>query len=263
MSEEKSTSETKPSAPQPKQQIIEEVIYEDASGGNGCRGCVYGISGALGCFVILIALLVGAIAVARPAVEQAFSGLVGAVSGETKTRGISVPIVERIQNLSELTTVSFNFSHIVQSEVEMPPLLATLYGDSMVMVAVGHIEAGIDLSQLTEEDVVQEGNTITVQLPPPQLLNCFLDDNLSEVVERTTGVFAPQNVELDNQTRRFALRQFRDMALEDGILDNASQEAVERIEQLVTFLLEEDSEVSLVIQIAPPETDAPMPSTCQ
>lgn len=267
MSEDTTTPEPKDqseeSTPEPKQTVVEEIIYEDVeAGGTGCRGCVYGIVGAGGCFAILIVLLIGSIAVARPAVEDAFSGILNIVSGETVTRNITLPIVERIQNLKELKTVRYNFSNIVQSEVEMPPLLAGLYGDNIIMIAVGHIEAGIDLALITPNDFTLENNTLTIALPAPQILSCFLDEQQSEVVERNRGVFASTGVKLDNEVRRFALGQFMDMALEDGILLDAADEGEETIRQLVMFGLGDDSEVELLFTFAEADPATPLPEVC-
>ena len=268
MSEETNTPEinepTGNDAPtQPRQTIVEEIIYEDVEGGGrGCRGCVYGVVGALGCFVIFVVLFVGAIAVARPAVEEVFNGILNVVSGETVTSNITLPVVERIQNLQELKTVQYNFSNLVQGEVEMPPLLAGLYGENLVMIAVGHIEAGVDLGQLTQDDIALEGNTLTINLPAPQLLSCFLDEQQTRIVERNRGVFAPTNTELDNNTRLFALLQFVDLALEDGILLDAAEEGEQTIRQLIRFGIGADTDLALVINFAEPDASPPLPDTC-
>jgi hypothetical protein len=248
---------------QPKQTIVEEIIYEDTEdGGRGCRGCAYGVVGAGGCFIILVILLLGAIAVAFPAVEDALGGIANFVHGETVTRNVTVPIVERIQNLKELKTVRYNFSNIVQSEVEMPTLLESLYGDNIVMVAVGHIEAGIDLAQLTPEDLTVNENTLTITLPAPHILTCYIDEQQSEVVERNQGVFSSTGVELDNAVRRFALEQFLDMALEDGILLDAATEGALTVRQLVEFGLGDDSGVELIFTFAEADPSLSLPETC-
>jgi|GEM_PF-1623844 len=253
----------KPAPKQPQQTIVEEIIYEDGdASGYGCRGCFYGIAGAGGCFFILVILLLGSIAVAFPAVEQALGGIANLVHGEINTGNMTLPIVERIQNLKELKTVRYNFSNIVQSEVEMPPLLAGLYGDNVVMIAVGHIEAGIDLALLTSEDLTVTDNTLTIALPAPHILSCYLDEQQSQIVERNRGVFASTGVQLDNAVRRFALEQFVEMALEDGILTDAATEGEVTIRQLVEFGLGEDSEMELVFTFAEADPETPLPETC-
>jgi Protein of unknown function (DUF4230) len=144
----------------------------------------------------------------------------------------------------------------------MPPLLASLYGDNIVMIAVGHIEAGIDLAQLTQDDLTLDGNTLMITLPAPQILSCYLDEQQTEVVERNRGIFAPTGVQLDNAVRRFALSQFVDIALEDGILLDAADEGEQTLRQLVTFVLEEDTEIELVFTFAEADPSTPLPETC-
>lgn len=265
MSEEHTTPPSNPKpATQPKQTVVEELIYEGDNGsrGNGCRGCLYGIGGAAGCFVILVALIIGSIAVAGPAVQNAFDGLVHMVQGERQTRNITVPVVERIQNLQELQTTRYNFSNIIESSVEMPPLLAGLYGENIVMIAVGHIEAGIDLSQLAQDDVLVADGIMTINLPSPEILSCFLDEQQTEVVERNRGIFAPADVQLNEAARRFALAQFLDLALEDGILADAEAQGMTTITQLVGLMLEDEASLEIVIRFAEPDLEQSLPDTC-
>jgi hypothetical protein len=175
---------------------------------------------------------------------------------------VYIPEVERLQQLSQLTTTRFNYSHLVTSEVEMPGVLQGLYGQGLALVAVGHINAGVDLSQLTSQDIVydEERNLLTVILPAPTLQDCFLDEAQSYVVTRSTGLFAQPSIELESAARRFAVQQYRDMALEDGILEEAQAHSVQVIEE---FLLSVVGDVVLVVEVEPIEADAPLPETCQ
>lgn len=248
---------------QPSQHTtVEEIIYEESADTGGCRSCLYVTGGAGGCFVILVALIIGAIAVGGAAVEDAFDGLFNIVQGETRTRNITAPIVERIKNMQELQTTRYNFSNIIESSVDMPPLLAGLYGENIIMIAVAHIEAGIDLSQLTEEDVILQDGTLTLTLPAPEILSCFFDEQQTEVVERNRGIFAPADVTLDDSAREFALKQFINLALENGILTDAQEQSDTTIRQLIGLVLEPDSGLDIVIQFADPIANKPFPDTC-
>ncbi|MCA9906656.1 MAG: DUF4230 domain-containing protein, partial [Anaerolineae bacterium] len=88
-------------------------------------------------------------------------GLLGLIGVGERTTSATV-ILERIQALAELTTMRYNFSGIVTTEREMPPLLRIIYGERQVLVAVGTIEAGVDLRQISSDDIHIEGNTLTV-----------------------------------------------------------------------------------------------------
>jgi len=174
---------------------------------------------------------------------------------------IYVPTVERVQALSQLTTTRYNYSHIVTGQTDMPGILATLYGESLVMVAVGHIQAGIDVSSITADSVVYDeiNNQLTVSLPAPTLQDCFLDEGESYIVERKSGLFAQPSPAIDTATRRYALRQFLTMALEDGILEEARTQAVAVMSGLIGDLTQADVQ----IEIAPADPNAPLPDTCQ
>ncbi len=169
-------------------------------------------------------------------------------------------VLERIQALSQLTTTRYNYSSIITSERELPPILAGLYGDSLVLVAVGHVVAGVDLSQLDAEDVRVNGNVIDVVLPPPTLFDCFLNESQSYIVERSTGLFAAPAPELDAGARRFAVQQFRNSALNEGILEAAQQQAEQVIVELFQLSL---PEATVNITPTAPDPEAPFPTSCQ
>ena len=175
-------------------------------------------------------------------------------------QGIYVPTVERVQALAQLTTTRYNYANIITGQTDMPAILSRLYGESLVMVAVVHIDAGIDVSAITEDDIVydEETQTITVTLPAPTLQDCFLDEGESYIAQRQTGIFAQPSPNLDTTTRRFALAQFRDQALEDGILEDAATEAV----TVVSEFLGTVTDAEIIVNIEPINPNAPLPPTC-
>jgi hypothetical protein len=174
--------------------------------------------------------------------------------------GIVIPTVERIQALSEVTTMRYNYANIITGQTEMPALLASLYGESLVMVAVGHIEAGINIGDIIEDDISynDEENTLTIVLPATTLQDCFLDESQSYIAQRNSGIFAQPSPNLDTATRRYAVAQFRDMALEDGILDDAAEQTLSVIHEFLVST----TEVQLNIRMQPISQDAPFPETC-
>lgn len=176
-------------------------------------------------------------------------------------RNIYVPEVEQVQALSELTTTRYNYANIVTGQTQMPAFLSGLYGESLVMVAVVHIDAGIDVSQITQEDVVYDEatETVTITLPAPTLLDCFLDEGESYIAQRQSGIFAQPSNNLDTATRRYALAQFRDKALEDGILTDAAEEAI----IVISEFLATTTDVQINVVIDSINADSPLPETCQ
>lgn len=239
--------------------MASEDIYDDVPARRGCSGCAWGVAGALGCLGLLILpiivlLLAGTISV---------NSIVGNFRDIfTKPAVITAQtVLERVQGMSNLTVVRYNYSSLITSEREMPGILAALYGERQVMVAVGQINAGIDLSQITAEDVTTDGNTVIVKLPPPVLQECFLNDSASYIVSRDTGIFASSAPNLDTDARRFAVHQFRDSAIEAGILDEVQAHAREVVGNLVIAVADADTQVQVVA--AAPGPQAVLPDSCQ
>ena len=207
--------------------------------------------------VLLLVLGIGA-ALGIALMQGGLLGLLGVASEPTIT---SVTVLERIQALAELTTQRYNFSSIVTSQRDMPPLLAAIYGDRQVLIAVGYIDAGIDLSALETDAITIAGDTINVLLPPASLQACVLDQNATYVAERDTGIFAPSAPNLDADARRFAIAQFRDQALEGGILQDAEDEARVVVTQLLLASNPAIQRVNIVFASA--DAQAQVPQTCR
>ncbi|MBK9122015.1 MAG: DUF4230 domain-containing protein [Chloroflexi bacterium] len=169
-------------------------------------------------------------------------------------------VLERIRLVSELTTVRYTYSSIITTERDLPPLLAGLYRDQLVLVAVGNITAGIDVSKLSDDDVVVTNEQISITLPPPELFDCFLNESESYVASRETGLFAAPAPDFDVQARRFAVRYFRNQSLEQGILDDAQAQAITVMEGLLGAFYPDEA----IVVTVKPHTDAvQMTETCQ
>lgn len=171
-------------------------------------------------------------------------------------------ILDRVQRLSQLTTVRYNYSSLVTSEREMPGVLGVLYGEKQVMVAVGHVNAGVNLADLGEESIIIEDNQILIELPAPVLQDCFLNEQSSYIVSRDTGIFAQGSPNLDTEGRRYAVRQFRNSALSEGILVEAQQQTKVVIDEFLNLFLP-DRGPQLVVTVADPDPESLLPASCQ
>jgi hypothetical protein len=173
-----------------------------------------------------------------------------------------------LQKLSTLTTIEREFTGLVRSELDMPPVFKLLYGQSQALMAVGHIKAGIDLSQLKQSDLQFDAdrNLLVISLPPATLLECYLDDSKTRILNRETGIFSAESVDLDADSRHFALTQFREIALESepNILEQAQVEAEIAVRGLIGIfdtVYSEDMEVQVVTQLSDPDFN--VSETCQ
>lgn len=168
-------------------------------------------------------------------------------------------VLERIQLVSELTTVRYTYSNIITVERDLPPLLQGLYRDRLVLVAVGHITAGIDLSKLSADDVQVSGDIVNIAIPAPELFDCFFSEPDSYIATRDTGLFAAPAKDLDLNARLFAIRQFRNAALEKGILTEAAQEAENVLANLIGAFYPDST---VVVTVKEAEGELTMPDTC-
>jgi hypothetical protein len=129
-------------------------------------------------------------------------------------------VVEQIQTLSDLVTVKY----VVEKAVVLDD--ARWYGESRVLLlAHGIVKAGIDLKRLKPGDITVSGKSISINLPPPQLTDAYLDDTKSQVIDHTTGLLRTFDKDLEQTAREEAVADIRRAAINNGILDDASQRA--------------------------------------
>ena len=143
-------------------------------------------------------------------------------------------VVTRVRALNRLETASMRVVHvstITQSYELVPNALA---GDELTFFAAGDVIAGIDLSQLKQEDVRRDADgTVVVRLPPPQVLVTRIDNRASRVLNRKTGFFRRADMNLESRARQYAEQGIRNEALNKGILTTASQNAEVKVAELL------------------------------
>jgi hypothetical protein len=129
-------------------------------------------------------------------------------------------IIKKVQTLSQFVTVKYNLEKVVVFDD------AKWYGDSQViLVAHGVVKAAIDLDQLTPDDVHVSGKKISIVLPRSRVVDAYLDDAQTQIVERSTGILRIFDKDLEQNARREAVDQLRLAALKNGILAGASERA--------------------------------------
>ncbi len=74
--------------------------------------------------------------------------------------------LQTLKDLSELATVEYNVKKIVKYKDE------TWLGRRAILIETSaNLKAGIDLNELTSQDIQQEGEAITIHLPRPKLIS--------------------------------------------------------------------------------------------
>lgn len=146
-------------------------------------------------------------------------------------------VVEGVQRLDRLATVRWTESVPVTKESGGTQLERLFSGEKVLLVAVGRVEAGVDLSELGKDDVKVRGERVTIRLPEPEILSTSLDEGKTRVYDRDYG---PLNLRPDDslveRARAAAEQKVEQAARENGILDTAEQNAESSIRAFVTTL---------------------------
>src|ERR1043166_7743341 len=108
-------------------------------------------------------------------------------------------ILKQVQSLSQLVTVKYVMEKIeILADPPQNPLRAALPDDTHVtLIAHGIIKAGVDLAQVRPADVEVSGKRIVLRLPVAQITDAYLDDKLTQVIERNTGFLRSFNKDLE------------------------------------------------------------------
>lgn len=146
-------------------------------------------------------------------------------------------IVTKVSELSRLETARMRVMHVSQIRQSYGIIPDMLAGDSLTLMAVGEVYAGVDLSRLTASDVREEGaGSVVIRLPASEVLVTRIDNEETKVLDRKTGAFRKADLGLEGRARAYAESGIRDEALRKGILDLASTNAEKRIGELARSL---------------------------
>jgi hypothetical protein len=148
-------------------------------------------------------------------------------------------VVEGIRDLNQLATARWTESVLVTRESGGTQLERALTGERVLLVAVGEVEAGVDLADLSENDVQVSEDKVSIRLPEPEVLSSSLDEEKTAVYDRDEGLllrFLSTDDQLAEEARDEAVPRVEDAALENGILDQAQSNAEDSIRSFVTTL---------------------------
>jgi hypothetical protein len=150
-----------------------------------------------------------------------------------------VTIVNEVKVLARLETIQYSIEKVVTAETGQE-ILGELFGDRLLLIAHGVVIAGVDLSELSGEDISIADGVVLVDLPDPQIFIATLDNEKSSVYDRETGLFRQGDPDLETLARQAAEQEIYQAALDDGILQQANDNAEIFIERLLDDLGYED-----------------------
>jgi hypothetical protein len=144
---------------------------------------------------------------------------------------IQVPrnLINQIREASELTTTIFITQAVVPTRGDRKLGEIVIASTKLLYIAQGEVKAGIDLREITDNDITVNDQEIEVKLPPAKILDRKIDVNESHVYDYNRGFLglgpdiAP---ELQTLAQRETLAQIVTTACNQGILEEANQKAV-------------------------------------
>jgi hypothetical protein len=170
------------------------------------------LTGLMLVFAVLVGLLIVFVLVIGGNLGNLFDGLFGGSDPVVTSTNTMLTLVER---RAVLSTVRYNFEKPIPVTVSQD-----VFGESLIYLGVGYVTAGVDISGLTEDDIiVDDSGRVTMVLPPAFLSDCVLDAQLSYVYDHDVGVLnflydmfysEPDLLEI---AERAAIIDFRDSAL--------------------------------------------------
>ncbi|MCH7481015.1 MAG: DUF4230 domain-containing protein [Chloroflexi bacterium] len=131
-----------------------------------------------------------------------------------------VTIIRSVRSLARLETIQYSIEKIITAEVGQG-VFGFLVGDRLLFVAHGDVIAGIDLEKLAPEDLWVIDRILYVDLPTAEIFVATLDNDLSYVYDRDTGLFTKGNIELETLARQAAEEEILKAAITSGILVQA------------------------------------------
>jgi len=135
-----------------------------------------------------------------------------------------VTIIHEVQALARLETIRYNVEKVITAETGQGAF-AFLIQDRLLLVAHGTVIAGIDMAMITSESMWLDQGVLNVRLPAAEVFIASLDNEKTYVYDRDTGLLKNPDPNLETIARQAAEEEILKAALEDGILDQATNNA--------------------------------------
>jgi hypothetical protein len=79
------------------------------------------------------------------------------------------------------------------------------------------------LSQIKNEDIKIDRQTLIINMPPPQILVVDLNNDMTRVYDRKQGILTKGDDELESEARLAAEQEIQTAACQSGILNQATE----------------------------------------
>lgn len=158
-------------------------------------------------------------------------------------------LLTQIKTLSELTTTVYQLETIVPTSADLVwGQDWTIATTKLLYLARGEVAAGIDLEQITAQDIQVNSDRITLTLPPATIIDSKIDVNNSQVYHYDRGWLnlgpdvAPQ---LQTLAQQKTLTKIKQRACEQDILTTANAKAQTTMQQFLSLTTQKIVEVKV------------------
>lgn len=146
-------------------------------------------------------------------------------------------VIRQMQSVQRLETSRYTIETVVEAST---PDGWVSRGERLLLIAHGTVVVGFDLGKLTVADiqVSPDGESVTIALPPAELLASGLDEGKTRIYSRDSGKqlgVLPRSGDpnLETAARRRGLEQIVQSACEDGIAQRAVQDGTAALRNLL------------------------------
>jgi hypothetical protein len=149
-------------------------------------------------------------------------------------------LLQQISSMGKLELVKYNFRDVVESKIKKD-----LLPDAQVLLIVsGEATGCLDLTKIKVSDIAENGDTLVIHLPEPEICNYKIDHSKSKVYD-TEYAFLDEAKLVDNAFQK-AEREIAQNAQSMGILEQTKKSA----EQVLKPFLENVSKKKVVLRYA-------------
>jgi hypothetical protein len=147
-------------------------------------------------------------------------------------------VLQAVRDLARLETTELHIEKVIDLTDKQSAFFGLITGeDTVLLVAVGEVSVGVDLSKLSVEDVQVDGaGGVRVRLPEPEVFRVYLDDAHTYVYKRTTTLFARRNEQLESRARVEAVAAVERAARETDALERSKRVADRQVRTLLEKL---------------------------
>lgn len=171
------------------------------------------------------------------------------------------PILTELRALSDFHAAQAQFEVVVDQEDDVRFLPQVIAGERVQYVAVGSVDAVVDLTSLSEDAVRYdpEDNSVLVYLPTPRIAAPVIDLELSHVMNRDRGLFNrigglfSDNPTGDQELIEAAQEKMATAADQAGLVETAEQQVEDVFVPMIQQLGVDDVTISWYDGDQPPD----------